>query len=247
MIDEHYINPRLAAVYDISSGWSEDRQFYLELADETPIDILDFGCGTGLIANAYAAKGHRVTGADPAPAMLDVARKSTLGSKIEWVEATAQNFQSEKQFDLIIMTGHAFQVLTEPLDVATALANVATLLKSNGRFVFETRNRAIDWVTRWTHNKRLDTPYGVLDIRRIVTRHTDERIWFETHYQFTDGSFVSPSELRFWTDSEVRALAGAAGLDIQHFYGDWHRNPFNAETSEEQIYVLGRSGKRVPI
>lgn len=240
MLDEHYINPRLAAVYDIESGWSEDRQFYLELAGDTPIDILDFGCGTGLIANAYAAQGHRVTGADPAAAMLDIARTSPHGEVIEWFEATAQNFRSEKQFDLIIMTGHAFQVLTEPLDVASAFANVATLLKPGGRFVFETRNPAIDWTTRWTHEKRLDTPYGILDIRRAVTRHEADCIWFETHYQFSDGSFVSRSELRFWTDSEVHALAGAADLEVQYIYGDWQRNSFAPDTSEEQIYVLSR-------
>lgn len=238
MIDEHYINPRLAAVYDIESGWSEDRQFYLDLAGDTPIDILDFGCGTGLIANAYAAKGHRVTGADPALAMLDVARRSPHGDVIEWIEATAQNFRSEKQFDLIIMTGHAFQVLTEPLDVATAFANVASLLKPGGRFVFETRNRAIDWVARWTHEKQLETPYGVLGIQRIVTRHTEERIWFETHFTFPDGSFVSSSELRFWTEGEIRTLATQAGLKVAEFYGDWQRNPFDPDRSEELVFVL---------
>ena len=56
MPDTHYEHPRLAAIYDLSSGWSEDRDFYLELAGDTPSWILDLGCGTGLICRAYAKR-----------------------------------------------------------------------------------------------------------------------------------------------------------------------------------------------
>lgn len=164
MPDEHYINPRLAAVYDIESGWSEDRTFYLELAGEQPIDIVDFGCSAGLIANAYAKQDHRVTGVDPAAAMLDVVRETSLGEQIEWVLADAQSFKPVKQYDLEIMTGHAFQVLLEAEDVLATFKNIRTLLKPAGRFVFETRNPKIDWVTRWTHERAFDTPFGSLEV-----------------------------------------------------------------------------------
>lgn len=74
MPDLHNENPLLAELYDIDSGWSEDRRYYLDLAGQEPKSILDLGCGTGLLCDAYAAAGHRVTGVDPAKAMLDVAR-----------------------------------------------------------------------------------------------------------------------------------------------------------------------------
>ena len=32
MPDDHYENPRLAEIYDVSSPWSIDRDFYLSLA-----------------------------------------------------------------------------------------------------------------------------------------------------------------------------------------------------------------------
>jgi hypothetical protein len=53
--DEH---PRLAALYDLACGWSEDRDFYLWLAKGGAKSILDLGCGTGPICDAYAAGGH---------------------------------------------------------------------------------------------------------------------------------------------------------------------------------------------
>jgi hypothetical protein len=36
MPDEHYEHPRLAAIYDLFSGWSWDRDFYLAFAGEPP-------------------------------------------------------------------------------------------------------------------------------------------------------------------------------------------------------------------
>jgi 2-polyprenyl-3-methyl-5-hydroxy-6-metoxy-1,4-benzoquinol methylase len=113
----------------MGNSGAEDRDLCFSLAGDSPCDILDLGCGTGLVCDAFAARGHNVTGADPAPAMLDVARSKPHGASVEWVEATAEGFRSPKRFDLIIMTGHAFQVLLTDAQVAEALANMAAHLK----------------------------------------------------------------------------------------------------------------------
>ena len=121
MPDLHYDDPSLAAIYDITCGWSEDRNFYLALAGNPPKVVLDLGCGTGLLCDAYAARGHDVTGVDPSASMLDIARQKPHGTEVSWVEATAQDYRSDKRFDLIIMTGHAFQVLEDDADIFAAL------------------------------------------------------------------------------------------------------------------------------
>lgn len=129
MPDLHYEHPALAALYDLDSGWSIDRDFYLGLASGGQKRILDIGCGTGLLCNAYASLGHQVTGVDPAHAMLDVARTKPYGSHVEWIESTAQSFRSDKRFDLIIMTGNAFQVFLEDQEV---LAVFETMRRPSG-------------------------------------------------------------------------------------------------------------------
>lgn len=117
-----YDNPRLAEIYDLDSGWSMDRDFYLSLTGSTRQKILDLGCGTGLICDAYAAKNHDVTGVDPSAAMLRVARQKPHGKKIKWIQSFAQTYHSDKFFDLIIMTGHAFQVLLEDSEIQATFA-----------------------------------------------------------------------------------------------------------------------------
>src|ERR1044072_3441394 len=90
MPDKHYENSKLVEIYDLDSPWSIDRNFYLSLAGMPPQKILDLGCGTGLLTDAYAVQGHEVTGVDPSPAMLEAARRKPHGHQIEWVESSAQ-------------------------------------------------------------------------------------------------------------------------------------------------------------
>src|SRR5271154_6288920 len=152
MPDNHYVNSKLAEIYDLDSGWSNDRDFYLSLAGPQRQRILNLGCGTGLLCNAYAAENHDVTGVDPSPAMLAVGRRKPHGNEIEWVQSFAQTYQSDKLFDLIIMTGHPFQVLLEDVDVLATFSIMRKHMKPGCLAVFESRNPLIDWAKEWDYD-----------------------------------------------------------------------------------------------
>lgn len=237
--DIHYLIPKLAEIYDLDSPWSMDRDFYLSLAGASPQFILDLGCGTGLLCDAYAARGHDVTGADPSSAMLEVARGKPNGEKIEWVQCFAQNYQSHKLFDLIVMTGHAFQVLLEDSDVLSTFSVMRKHLRPEGRAVFESRNPLIDWAEEWNYDLDFTSPSGrsVHEARRFVAMN-DDRMTFELRYQFPDDSLVSTSELRFLSRNSIAERLTAQGLLIKELYGDWDGNPFEEKTSHEMIFIV---------
>lgn len=243
MLDRHYVIDRMTALYDIECGWSADRDFYLELAGREPIDVLDLGCGTGLLCDAYAARGHRVTGADPAAAMLAVARRKPHGTAIDWVEAPAEAFASERRFDLIIMTGHAFQVLLEDAQVVAFAAVLRRHLKPGGRAVFESRNPAIDWAGRWRLTEsRIETPEGAVEKTTSVLARNADRLRFEQRYHFADGEVLaSVSELRFLSAEAIFAHAAAAGLKAGPVLGDWYGSAFQRDRSDEMIFTLGHA------
>lgn len=237
MPDNHYEHPRLAEIYDLNSGWSPDRDFYLSLAGTSPRKILDIGCGTGLICRAYAEKGHAVTGLDPSPAMLEVGKRKPHGEKIDWVCTFAQSYRSNELFDLIIMTGHAFQVLLSDEDVLETFAMIRKHLKSDGSLVFESRNPEIDWEKVWDYDVVLDLDGEKIQMTNRLLSKKGEQITHQLTYQFPDETLVSTSTLRFMPKAKIEACLAKSRLKIDKFMGDWHGGAFDAATSREMIFV----------
>lgn len=237
MLDNHYENPRLAEIYDLDSGWSVDREFYLSLAGEPPQTILDLGCGTGLLCNAYADMGHAVTGVDPSATMLNIARKKPHSANIDWVQASAQTFQSAQLFDLIIMTGHAFQVLLADSDIEATFRAMRRHLKPGGNVVFESRNPRIDWANNWDYEMLLETPGGPVHETRRFLSMSGERMKFELRYHFSDDQLLfSHSELRFSSREDIEEYLVRAGFTVEQVLGDWDGSLFEDRTSEEMIF-----------
>jgi SAM-dependent methyltransferase len=74
----------------------------------SPSAVLDLGCGSGAHAVAFARLGHRVTGVDTSPRLLDRARSaaSTESIEVEWVEADMRRFRRPSTFDHMGVYGH---------------------------------------------------------------------------------------------------------------------------------------------
>ena len=148
MIDRCYDQKDLVALYDLINSGGPDWDYYLALAarivgaEKAPARVLDAGCGTGALAVEMARMGAGVTGLDPAEAMLAVARARAGAALVHWQHGTLQSFHSDQRYDLIYMTGHAFQCLLADDDILQAFLAVAAVLAPGRQFVFETRNPA---------------------------------------------------------------------------------------------------------
>lgn len=241
MADAHYERPELAALYDLESGWSDDREFYLALAGSEAIHVVEVGAGTGLIARAMAKAGHTVTAVDPAPAMLDVGSRAPFGAAITWIEGTAQDFVAQDRFELAFMTGHAFQVLLDDEDIRQALTNIRRHLAPGGIFAFESRNPALPWETIFEGARTLETEGGPVPVEWRVLWRRGEFVRFDTHYHLADGDRISESTLRFLPLDRLIDFLEEAGFAIQTVFGDWDSTPFDPTTSREIIIVAANT------
>jgi len=231
-----YRDPEMAAIYELANPLAQDADFYLSLAAEQSCSVLDLGCGTGTLCCAFAERGHRVTGVDSAAAMLAVARGKPYAERIEWVECSAQAYRSEQRFDLIVMTGHAFQILLADTDATAVLETMRCHLKRGGRAAFDTRNPRIDWVSEWTTRSRT-LPGGKITETLNITDAHDEFISFETSYRRFDRTLITNSTLRFPSRDHVEVLITRSGLVLREIFGDWNAAPFEATRSREMIFI----------
>lgn len=240
-----YTDSRLVRVYDPLNGLpdSESRCFFVQLAGSQPKNILDIGCGTGLLACELADLGHQVTGADPAIAMLDVARRKPGADKVTWVNADAASFSEAARFDLIVMTGHVFQVFLDDEEVLAVLGNAFRHLAPDGQLAFDSRNPlAREW-TEWTPEntvEQVDVPeLGRVTVHYDIRSIRDQFVTFETHFILPGQEpLVTSSTLRFMNRKEIARSLRAAGFSNVRWHGDYKGAIFSP-TSPEIIVVAG--------
>jgi ubiquinone/menaquinone biosynthesis C-methylase UbiE len=93
-----------------------DRILDLVVPSRGALDALDVGCGTGFLTLELAARGHRVTGVDFAPAMIAEARRKAAerGASVRFEEGDAEQLPySAGSFDLVI-SRHLLWTLPHP-------------------------------------------------------------------------------------------------------------------------------------
>ena len=234
-----YHHPEIAELYDLANPPGEDAAFYLSIAGSRPCTILDLGCGTGTLACALAERGHQVTGVDPAAGMLNVARRKAFADQVKWVESSAQSYKSNQHFDLIVMTGHAFQVLLTDADTLAVLKTMRDHLNKLGKAVFETRNPRIDWAGEWAARPPRTLPGTKISENLKITSHDDEYISFQTSYRLPQEALTTSSTLRFRSREQIEALIARSGLAVLQVFGDWNAGPFDSGCSREIIFEAG--------
>jgi SAM-dependent methyltransferase len=242
--DLHFDDPELAALYDLLCPWDDrsDFGFYLPMVMAAD-SVLDIGCGTGALLHRVRADGHtgRLYGLDPADGMLEVARTRR---DIEWVQGALADSAWHCEFDLIVMTGHAFQVLIDDDELRRSLAAARQALTDTGRFAFETRNPlAREWES-WvpTEPARIVDPTGATVEMAHEVQHVDGDLVSFTS-TFTSARWpepkVSRSTLRFLDEDALASFLGEAGMTVVEQFGDWDGQPLG-DTSPEIITIVSQ-------
>ena len=243
MVDRLFSEPSLAELYDAFCTGRQDFGFYLPLVMSAR-SVLDVGCGTGELLRLTRKAGHtgRLCGLDPANAMLDEARKR---SDIEWVLGDLTSVDWCREFDLVVMTGHAFQVFVDDDQLRESLTAIRSALTGDGRFVFETRNPlAREWES-WTPDNAVEVVHNDRVVRmahQVETSVVGDIVSFTI--TFTSPSWnwpqISRSTLRFLGTELLSSFLSGAGLAIEEQFGDWDLQELT-DTSPEIIAVARRA------
>lgn len=244
MVDHQFADARLAGLYDLlfPAESRTDFGFYLPLIMSAR-SVLDVGCGTGLLLRTARDAGHtgRLCGLDPAAGMLDQGRGRP---DIEWILGDLGSARWDQEFDLIVMTGHAFQVLVGDDELRASLAAIRSALTLDGRFAFETRNPQARAWEGWTPDRvsEVTDPAGAV-VRmwhQVQTPVQGDIVRFTTTYASPgwDRPQVSRSTLRFLDADSLAGFLADAGLAVAEQFGDWDRRPVTSASLE--IITLAR-------
>ncbi len=131
----------------------------------TGLQVLDIGCGAGILSEPMAALGARMTSVDPAPMNIEVAKAhaAKAGLEIDYRAITAEELAATgAQYDAVLI----MEVVEHVNDRTAFIATAASLVRPGGFLFAATLNRTMKsyalaivgaeyilrWVKRGTHN-----------------------------------------------------------------------------------------------
>jgi demethylmenaquinone methyltransferase/2-methoxy-6-polyprenyl-1,4-benzoquinol methylase len=160
--------------------------------------VLDVATGTGLVAERLLAAGHRVTGLDQSPDMLEMARRR-FGDRVELVEASATAIPfPDASFDHLTFT-YLLRYVDDP---AATLRELARVVRPGGTIAnLEFCLPRGVWRPLWD----LYVDVGLPALGRIASRG-----WYDV------GRFLGPSIRGFYARYPLErqlALWQEAGID----------------------------------
>ena len=225
------------------NGWGDDTRYCHRLAQQSH-SVLDLGCGTGLLAASLGGTSE-VWGVDPAAAMLDMARSRNGGSSVTWVEADARTIRLGRRFDLVLMTGHAFQCFLTDADMRAVCETIAAHLAPGGIFIFDSRNPTRTEWTEWgpdASRRHFDLPpHGRIEAWNDA-RHDPQTgiVTYDTFYRNVAGRlWTTSARIRFAPQEVIAACLDQAGLRVDRWLGDWQGSEWTVRSDE--IIPMGRN------
>jgi 2-polyprenyl-6-hydroxyphenyl methylase/3-demethylubiquinone-9 3-methyltransferase len=180
----HEINP-------LRLDWIDTR---VKLAGK---NVLDVGCGGGILSESMATRGAQVTGIDLGEAPLAVARLhlKESGRQVDYRRVAAETLAHEQPASFDVVT--CLEMLEHVPDPAATIAACAQLVKPGGQVFFSTLNR--------NPKSWLFAIVGAEYILKLLPRGTHEYL-----------KFIRPSELE--------RMSRHAGLSVREYTG-MHYNP----------------------
>ena len=175
----------------------KDKSNYLE-----GLNVLDIGCGGGLISEPIARLGANVTGIDASEKNINVAKLHSKknGLKINYLNASPENFKEKEKFDIILN----LEIVEHVNNVNLYIKSCYKLLKKNGLMFTATLNRSFisyikaiigaEYILRWL-------PIGTHD-------------W---------NKFIKPEELEKFLLDEKFSTLDVKGLKFNPFLKKWKK------------------------
>lgn len=209
--------------------------------------VLDLGCATGAMASALAEEGHRVTGIDLDPAMIDLAQSRVdavigesrsdegfhSGGRCEFsvLDMTASSSRfGESSFDMAYCMGNTLVHLTKEDLLSDFFAQMAAIIKPDGVFSLQIIN-----YDRILDNRINGLPTiegdGVIFEREYKTRG-DGLLDFSTAMTDTSTGLRIENSIPLLPlrARDLEALLAEAGFKVWRFSGNFKGAPFNPQS-----------------
>ncbi len=168
-------------------------------------NVLDVGCGGGILSESMAKLGAQVTGIDMGLEPLNVAKLHALesGVKVDYQQTPAEEFAQKNPQSFDVVT--CMEMLEHVPEPESVIAAVASLVKPGGHVVMSTLNKTIKGY--------LHAIVGAEYVLKLVPKGTHDH-----------NKFIKPATLINWAEKYGLKARVSAGLSYNPISQNYQLN-----------------------
>lgn len=211
-VDQHEVNK----FEKIASRWWDPNGEFKPLHEINPLrldfidkiaslkgkNVVDVGCGGGILSESMSFRDANVTGIDMGEGPLSIAKLHLheSGASVEYTQSTAEEFarQHPRQFDVVT----CMELLEHVPDPESTIQACANLVKPGGHVFFSTINR--------NPKAYALAVLGAEYILRMLPKGTHEY-----------AKFIKPSELEAWARTANLTIKNIKGISYNPLLTDY--------------------------
>ncbi len=203
----------------------------MEQSNMTRAEILDLGCGTGILAAALGELGHRVHGVDRSAAMI--ARAEVNAEHLDSVTFSVgdmETFVAPDRYSLVTCVFDALNYLTREEALHSMFRSVARAMRDNGLFVFDFNTHRM-YLGHQGQEIQRDVN-GVKFVQRLT--YDEEKRLATTIFDF--GNKKEIHYQRAYMLKEVQGALSQVGLGIVDVFSDLDGTLYRPDMTR-RVYV----------
>ena len=251
----------LARLYDLDLVEDPgDIDLYLALAQRTGGPVLELAVGTGRVAVPLASAGHQVTGVDLEPAMLARATARALAAgpktakRLTLVGGDARDIRlpDAGRYRLAFVALNSLLIMGDRVAQGSVIRTLADHLAPGGLAVVDVWLPDADDLARYDGRVILEYPRRDPESGHFVTKvgsalHDSASGTFQLTTIYEEGDpgqpavrWIRQDRMRLVSPDDLRALAEAAGLEVESIAGGYDLEPLGPGADRAILVAVRR-------
>ena len=249
-----------AKLYDgLFDNFTEDIEFYTNLAKDINTPVLDLCCGTGRLTLPLAKAGHKVVAVDSQQDMLNIIQdkmkkeNQEVRNNIQIVKKDIRKLKLSvhHEFELILLSFNSFVHLLTQEDQLIALRNIRKYMGNKGLFVIDVNFPNVERMLG--EDGKIKFFYNVSDIlKKTIIEYYSSKYNFPNQTEEVssiieelspDGTvkkFLTNDTLCFVFPREMKLLLELAAFDLIDVLCSYEGEKFNYKDNVEFLIYLAR-------
>ncbi|GGA17173.1 methyltransferase [Paenibacillus marchantiophytorum] len=224
---------------DLQGAYHEVKKMIDWLGLNQGAEVLDLCCGMGRHSMALAEFGYEVTGVDLSEVLLHEAVKLDKDKQVTWLRGDMREVPLDQPFDAVVNLFSSFGYFDEDEQNEQVLHEVHRLLKEGGRFIIDFLNPVYTQANLVPQSERVEDGMRILEMRAIEEGCVRKRIVI-TDKDTPQRKYLE--QIKLYDRTAFEAMLQKAGLHIDHVYGGYDGQAYEADASSRMIFVGHKEG-----